>query len=56
MCNIYLYLSKCVRLTTDIWLTSQGHETLKWGSDNLLDVNNDKSEYILALKKYIKVI
>lgn len=39
------------RLVTDIWLASQGHETLEWGNENLVDVNNDRSEYILALKE-----
>lgn len=39
------------RLVTDIWLASQDHETLKWGHDNLVDVNSDRSEYIQALKE-----
>ncbi|MCD6174115.1 MAG: Fic family protein [Sulfurimonas sp.] len=39
------------RLVTDIWLASQGHETLEWGNDNLVDINDDRSEYIQALKE-----
>ena len=39
------------RLITDIWLASQGHETLEWGNENLVDVTSDRSEYILALKE-----
>ncbi len=26
------------RLVTDIWLASQGCETLEWGKDNLVDI------------------
>ena len=30
------------------------HQTLEWGNENLVDVNNDRSEYILALKEVDK--
>ena len=28
-----------LRLSTEIWLSSQGHETLEWGNENLVNVN-----------------
>ena len=39
------------RLITDMWLAKNGHSTLDWGEKKLVDANNDRQEYIKALKE-----
>ena len=41
---------RCGRLFTDLWLLSQGHEMLEWGSDDINSENETRREYISALQ------
>ena len=41
---------RCGRLFTDLWLLSQGHEMLEWGSDDINLENETRREYISALQ------
>ena len=41
---------RCGRLFTDLWLLSQNHEMLEWGSSSIDDENESRREYIDALK------
>jgi len=42
---------RCARLFTDLWLLSMGKEMLKWGDENLDNVNSSRKEYISALQE-----
>lgn len=41
---------RCGRLFTDLWLLSQNHEMLEWGSSSIDDENESRREYIDALR------
>ncbi|MCH9739432.1 MAG: mobile mystery protein B [Epsilonproteobacteria bacterium] len=41
---------RCGRLFTDLWLLSQNHEMLEWGSSSIDDENESRREYINALR------
>ena len=41
---------RCGRLFTDLWLLSQNHKMLEWGSSNIDDENETRREYIDALR------
>lgn len=41
---------RCGRLFTDLWLLSQNHEMLEWGSSDINHENESRREYIDALR------
>lgn len=41
---------RCGRLFTDLWLLSQEHDMLEWGSSSIDDENESRREYIDALR------
>jgi len=41
---------RCARLFTDLWLLSQNHEMLEWGSGDINHENESREEYIQSLQ------